>query len=543
MTPFLNRIKVILSDKHTSIVIIALAIVARVIQLIFFYNIRVDGMYQVIAMQNFVEGHGISIGKVMPADLSTVIYEPLTNWPPGYPLLLSPFYVLFNHNYIAAGIALDILAAVVLIFACRKILKTLESPLYLVNLFTLLTGFFIYFFYFINSSDAIAISLFLLAISTTLSLLKKENFSLGSALILSICLFLCGLIKYLFIPVVFIIPAFLLLKGIADRNRGIKIAGAFTFLLLLVLLGGVLAWQKMNNGSVGYISEPTRGFYPKNLISSYPAIPASFINPDTISLAFPSGSEAMKIIFRILQCLHVLLFLAAAVHILKRIIKQGFKRLTAQDSFFYLSFFLSAGITLVLVILSLTVGKEENIPGSWWTYVEEPRYYGIIHVLAHLCVFLLYQYYREKGSKRLKYLLIVLILLLIPETFRGILFTARRIVNAENEEYSWHFEKDIQLYASGIIKREKQPGENVVVTGSSYYIYYRVGIYNHVPALTDAASVNDLAKLNTKKPTLLLVLLKEEDAKQYESFRMSPETQFAGEMQGLYFYTVHVKPH
>ncbi|MEK6529215.1 MAG: hypothetical protein AABZ36_10090 [Nitrospirota bacterium] len=117
MTPFLNRIKVILSDKHTSIVIIALAIVARVIQLIFFYNIRVDGMYQVMAMQNFVDGHGISIGKVMPADLSTVIYEPLTNWPPGYSLLLSPFYVLFNNNYIAACIAIEILAAVVLIFA------------------------------------------------------------------------------------------------------------------------------------------------------------------------------------------------------------------------------------------------------------------------------------------------------------------------------------------------------------------------------------------------------------------------------------------
>lgn len=543
MSAAITRIKIILSGKYTSIAIITLAIVARIIQLIFFYNVRVDGMYQVMAMQSFVEGHGISIGEVMPADLSTVIYVPLTNWPPGYSLLLSPFYVLFNHNYIAAGIALDILAAIVLIFSCRKILRTLETPPYLVNLFTLLTGFFIYFFYFINSSDAIAISFFLLAISTTLSLLKKEKKSNGAVVLLSICLFLCGLIKYLFIPVVFIIPAFLFLKGIADRNRGIKIAGAFTFLLLLVLLGGVLAWQKMNNGSVGYISEPTRGFYPANLIGAHPAIPASFINPDTISLAFSSGSEAMKIIFRILQCLHVLLFLAAAVHILKRIIKQGFKKLTAQDSFFYLSFFLSAGITLVLVILSLTVGKEENIPGNWWTYVEEPRYYGLIHVLVHLAVFLLYQYYRARDSKRLKYLLIILILLLLPETFRGILFTARRVMNAQKEEYSWHFEKDIQLYGENIIQREKQPGEKVLVTGSSYYMYYRVGMYNQVYALTDAPSINDLTKLNTKKSILLLVLLQEEDAKQYESFRMNPETQFEGEMQGFYFYTVHVKPH
>lgn len=542
MGPFLNKVKIILSDKNTSIAIIALAIVARVIQLIFFYNVRVDGMYQVMAMQNFVEGHGISISKVIPENLSTVIYEPLTNWPPGYSLLLSPFYLLFNQNYIVAGIALDILAAIVLIFACRKILNTLTTPVYLVNLFTLLTGFFIYYFYFINSSDAVAISFFLLAISTTLSLLKKERFSLSTVFLLSIWLFWCGLIKYLFIPVVFIVPVFLFLKGLADKNRGIKTAGAITFIILLLLLGGVLGWQKINSDSVGFISESARGFYPENLVGAHPAIPASFVNPDTISLAFPTGSQAMKIIFRFLQCLHILLFLIAAVYVIKRTVKHGFKKITAADSFFYLSFFLSAGITLVLVILSLTVGKEENIPGSWWTYVEEPRYYGLIYVLAHLCVFVLYQYYRANGSKRLKYLMIILMLLLLPETFRGILFTARRVIKAQNEEYSWHIEKDIQLYGKSIIQREKQPGENVVVTGSSYYLYYRVGMYNHVPALREAGSINDLSTLKANKPTLLLVLLNEEDDDRYQQFRLAEETQFAGEMQGVYFYTVHVKP-
>lgn len=543
MTSFLNRIKVILSDRNASIAIIALAIVARVIQLIFFYNVRVDGMYQVMAMQNFVEGHGISIGKVIPQDLSTVIYEPLTRWPPGYSLLLAPFYLLFNHNYIVAGIALDILAAIILIFACRKILRTLESPLYLVNLFTLLTGFFIYYFYFINSSDAVAICLFLLAISTTLSLLKKERSSPGTVVLISICLFLCGLIKYLFIPVVFVVPAFLFLKGMADKNRSIKMAGAFTFILLFVLLGGVLGWQKINSDSVGYISESARGFYPENLVGAHPAIPASFVNTDTISLAFPADSPAMTIFFRFIQCLHLVLFLVAAFYVFKRIIRYGFKKMAATDSFFYLGFFLSAGITLVLAILSLTVGKEENIPGSWWTYVEEPRYYGLIHVLVQLGVFVLFQYYRANGSKRLKYLMIILTLLLLPETFRGILFTARRVVNAKNEEYSWHVEKDIQMYGRNIIKREKQPDENVVVTGSSYYIYYRMGMYNHMPALTNAGSINNLSTLNTNKPTLLLVLLNEEDDDRYQQFRLAKETQFAGEMQGVYFYTVHVKPH
>ena len=208
MTSSLNKTKAFLSDKKVTFAIIAFAIAVRIIQLIFFYNIRVDGMYQVMAMQNFVDGHGVSLSKVLSSDLSTPVYEPLINWPPGYSLLLSPFYILFNHNYIAAGLALDILAAITLIFICRRILKLLETPLYLVNIFTLLTGFFIYYFYFIASSDAIAITFFLMAVYFTLVLLNKGRRSAKTTAAIIISLFLCGFIKYLFIPVVFIIPVF-----------------------------------------------------------------------------------------------------------------------------------------------------------------------------------------------------------------------------------------------------------------------------------------------------------------------------------------------
>ena len=68
-----------------------------------------------LATQNLVYGHGISTAHVFSSDLSQIIYEPLIKWPPGYSLLLAPFYILFNHNYIAAGLALDILAAIALI--------------------------------------------------------------------------------------------------------------------------------------------------------------------------------------------------------------------------------------------------------------------------------------------------------------------------------------------------------------------------------------------------------------------------------------------
>lgn len=536
----MQTIKTILSDKRTSIAIVALAIIARIIQLIFFYNIRVDGMYQVMAMQNFVEGHGISTAKVLPGALSTIIYEPLINWPPGYSIILAPFYILFGHNYMLAGMAVDILGAILLIFTCRKILRLLDTPVYLVNVFTLLTGFFIYYFYFINSSDAIAISFFMLGIYYTIKLLKKGSFSLSLSLLIVACLFLSGLIKYLFIPVVYIVPLFILLKGWANKNKGIERSGLISFLLLVVSLGAILIWQKINTGSSTYISESGRGFFPGNLANAHPAIPSSFINPDTPQLLFGESSTASMIIFRVLQGIHIILFLAALVYMLRKLIKKGFKDLLPADSFFYLAFFLSAGITIVLVILSLTVTKEENIPGHLWTYVEEPRYYGMINVLVHLGIFVLYQYYRLNKTKKLRYLIIVLFLLLLPETFRGILFTANRVIKVKTEKYSWQQEWEIQDYADLMIKKYKQPGEMVAVTGSSYYINYRIGIYNHIPVLLDFSSTGEPMKLKAKKPTLLLIVIQQDPTK--EEVPIESRLGYAGSWEGFDFYIIHAKP-
>jgi hypothetical protein len=197
------------------------------------------------------------------------------------------------------------------------------------------------------------------------------------------------------------------------------------------------------------------------------------------------------------------------------------------------------------MFLSLRVAKEESFPGYWWTYVEEHRYYGLVNVMLHIAVFLLYQYYRMNRSKFIKYAFISLLILMIPETFRGIIFTAKRITNLNREENSWQFERSIQQYADAIIQKEKKtnPGEKIVVTGSSYYTYYRVSIYSHVPTLTESNKINDLSSLNSTKPTELIIILLERDFPDYQPFLSAKEKELAGYFRGFYFYTAHVTPH
>ena len=202
----INFIKDLLSNRKLTIVIVIISVLSRILQLLYFFNIRRDVSLQVIGTQNFLDGLGISVDTVNPGDLSTVIYTPLVYWPPGFSILLSPFHLLTGGNYLYAGLLLSITAAIVLIIYSRKILAILDTPLYLINFFTLISGFFMYFFYFIASSDAVLVSIFSISLFYTLSLIKSQPGFLKKTTIICICLLLCASIKYLFIPVVFIIP-------------------------------------------------------------------------------------------------------------------------------------------------------------------------------------------------------------------------------------------------------------------------------------------------------------------------------------------------
>src|SRR5688572_14004632 len=117
-----NIILRFLSHRLTSALIFLLSVGARLIQIVFYYNPRVDASYQLMAAKNLLAGHGISLDTVSASDLSQVIYTPLINWPPGYSFLVSPF-IAITENYMIGAIILDILMAMVFMMISIKILK------------------------------------------------------------------------------------------------------------------------------------------------------------------------------------------------------------------------------------------------------------------------------------------------------------------------------------------------------------------------------------------------------------------------------------
>lgn len=542
MTNVLTAIKNFLGNPVTTIVIIVAVIASRIIQLVYFYNIGVDVSFQLMGTQNFLDGHGISLAHSLPSDLSQTLYSPLIKWPPGYSILVAPLLAVFG-NYIVAGLVLDIVFAVVLIFTCRGILKLLLLPVYLRNLFTLLTGFFIYFFYFNPSSDSIAITFFVLGIYYCLRLFTWDNKKDRNTLLMIAMLFLSAFTKYLFMPLIMIVPALLWLTGRVNHDRQIKKLGGISFIVLVCLVGSVLLYQKVISGSATYISSTGRGFYPGNLAEAYPFFPATFIKPDTITSLLP-GAAFEKSVIIAFQFMYLVTLAMALFFFTKRLMKKGFKTQSPFQFFAILSSFVCLAIIAELGILSLFVEKEEIFSWRYWTYIEEARYYGLGNVLLQLLLFAGYWHFKKVPVQKKKIVFTGLVLLMVIEMTRTTYFLYNRIRQYKQEEYSWQFENRFQQYADSIIRREKEMSKanTVVATGTSYYFNHRVAIYSKVPLLDSVSSLIRYQNLKSNDPAILIIILERGSETAFNQFLSQPFVKLTGRFERFDFYVAHIKP-
>jgi len=188
--------------------------------------------------------------------------------------------------------------------------------------------------------------------------------------------------------------------------------------------------------------------------------------------------------------------------------------------------------------LSLTIEKEDG----YWTYVQEARYYGFPVILIQLSFFTYYYY--KKTVKIIKYAFLFGLLLMLPDMFRGIFFSASRIINFNKETPSWKIEYNLQQYAEAAIQKakEKYPVKNVILAGSSDYVNNRISVYSRIPQMKNIETLNYPAELNTKTPTLILVVLRNDALPVFRPFLDYPNKEVAGYVNGFYFYTVYVAP-
>jgi hypothetical protein len=526
----------ILSQRQMSIAIILLAIGARIALQVYFFDISGDRSFQLVAAKSFVEGHGFAIPQVLPDNPTHQIYRPLVGWPPGYSLFISPLYFLCNKNIIAAAFFFEILCAVLFIIVLRKILLLLNTPLWLVNIHTILTGFFIYDFTKRSTSDFSSLTFFLLAIYFLLVFIKRTKRP-PFGIFIGLLLFLCAVMRYMYAPIVLPAAFYLLWTGYSERIKILITGGCYCVLTLFFLLACLYFYQYNFTGSAVYITPSEKGFYPSNLLHIAPVLFSPFLNIEVLAIALNSlfgfgYGRQIELIGYIHLLPFAVLLIGCVVYLLRRI--KNNRSLTGH--YLYLGLLCSVSTVFLLLFLSVRNAPILNL-GYPWTFVEDARYYAFLIVFIHQLLFLFLRNCSKKTNGILKAIALSLAILLGLQTVHGFYFVAKKLIYEtsdftarKNDEATDKF-----FYTSLDRLQQSHPAKTIITISNDPTFQNLAALKGH-SASYETSFINDPSKLKAGN-VMLLVVLRHEVLNQYSGFLQLANTRLIGSVGSYNFYT------
>lgn len=530
-----------LSLKRTVHITLICAIALRALQVIYFFNTRNDMTFQILAAQNLYYGDGLTISKINPNDLSDVIYNPMIEWPPGFSLLFIPFYFFFCENYLGAALCLSILFSSILIFSTYSILKSFAVSNFYISLFLVLTGFHLYYFYLKPCTDAVAISCLMVSIYVAFNQVKAKSASSWKTLFVSFLLLLSASIKYMYVPIIFCFPLLYFLWGYNRRRTELMTQAMILLVVISTFLFLFFIDQKHSTGSIGYIKEDTRGLFFDNLKAFHPFLITSFIKPESVFI-LSRQILALPVLYKLFQIFQLIFLFAIALAIFKykKFLFAHLNWRLVLILFFLITFCLCG----LLVFLSVFVGPEALDNNEYWTYVEEPRYFGLIQVFVHVIFFVLISRQAFSSFKCFKVVKTVGLIFLFLEMFRGVFFSYNRIIEINTEEYGWQSEMKFQncVNSTIAITNYKETKALTILVGSSDWMTLRAALKTRLPILDSVAMLSTSSKLITSKPVKLIAVIRNEHCSQFYNFINSPATIQLNTCYGFTIYSHLVNP-
>lgn len=533
-----SKLKKILSGNKTGIVIILFSMLARIFLQLYFFNISGDRSFQLVAVKSFFEGHGFSILQVLPHNIDKQIYSPVVGWPPGYSIFLLPFYFVCGKNVITAAIFFEVISSIAFIVITRRLLQLLNVQAWLVNISTLISGFFIYDFTTASSSDFCTLILFLFSIYCTLIFLKKEK-SPAFGFVIAVMLFSCALTRYMYVPIVLPLALYLLYLGYLQKDKRIIKGGLYCVILLTLLLGFLFFYQKQVTGSATYIMATKKGFFPANLLQTNSILFTPFVDIQFLcsSLSIIFNWNYVKQV-EIIQLVHLLPYTIVLVYSVIFLIKKMKPKKSLRDHFVYSGVLCSLSIVALLGFLSLT---NKSIDYNFWTFVHEPRYYAFIVVFIHQLLFIYLFNERIKINDSYKTFKIIVIVLLSLQVLHGFYFVSSKLISERNnftvhKEFS---EAEQFFYTSLDSLKKMHPNKEVIVT-SSNSTFQNLAVLKGYRGMYQAKAINNPSSLSPFKNKVFLVVLKGETLPEYKKFLQLAAIKQAGRVGWYYFYVLEI---
>lgn len=531
-----------LDTGAASVICVLLAIAARAGQSIYFMTFTGDRAAQIEATHNFLNGHGFSVKEALLTDLSQSHYSLLIKWPPGYSVLLAPFYTLTGNNIFLSTAILDILVAIAFVLVARRLIRQLDVPRYATNLYTLVAGFFLYSFTCESTTDVVCQLFFMIAVSCSLNFFRGFRPMLNAALI-TFFLFGAATTRYLFIPVALAYPLYFLVAGFVNRKAAVIRTGAAMLVILIVLIGGLLTWQSKAGGAATYYLASEKGFFPENLRSFNPFILYTFINPDptlvTLERATPLSYAQGLGVFSLVNAI---LLPALLILVMTWLWKKRFRNPDQADHYYYLNLVGSGATIATLVYLSVTNAYFVDPPAPPWTFVQQTRYYSIpIFALQQTVFVLLFSPKSGRVAKWARNTAKIAFGLLLIFSLHAVYFTIG-LPFKRPHLYSGN-ELDLIKFERPLLKKiiAANPGLPVVASSDNFLFNSYTAVYEGIPSIEDYHVLN-MDTLPVSKPILLFVTLLDKTAFRARGFLANPATIQVGRIHNFSIYTRIVYP-
>ncbi|HWJ90194.1 MAG TPA: hypothetical protein VNR87_03740, partial [Flavisolibacter sp.] len=380
----------LLSSPWASALVLITAIGARCLMQVYFFDYTGDRSYQLVAAHNFMEGHGLSIGQVFASDLQQTVFKPLIGWPPGYSVFLSVFLFITNNNFYLASLLLDLVCAALFVIYARKILQLCNLPAWMLNLYTLLTGFFIFDFAYASTTDFNTLAFFVIAIFYTLAFIQN-NRTPSFGIIIGLLLFLTPRFRYMYVALVIGIPAYLIVYGNGTNNRRVVRGGMYCGATLAVLLSALFIFQHYSTGASTYIIPSQKGFYPENIFRTYPVLLTPFVDFMffCVSISKYFHADFVRLV-DLIRLLHLAPFVLVFGWSLIYLWRKRFAARTASMHYLVLGLVCSLLNVLLLLYLSVRNAPILSITYPVWTFLEEARYYAFPVLFIQQMAFLIF---------------------------------------------------------------------------------------------------------------------------------------------------------
>ena len=427
-----------LKGKIILYIVIALSLLIRINFEITNADMYNDKVIQIGAAKNLINGHGLSISSVSFDDITKIKSTFLTIWPPGYSLLIIPFYYIAN-DFLNASIIIDIICVILLYQAILMLLNCLNISWKRQMYLFVFLGLSFTPFYHLNSTDLISLTFFQWAVYLSVYYLKYNTKLFQISILSGLFLFFTGFMRYSYYPLMFAVPLALFLIGLSDKQRKTiqfaVISGAVSAILLITqtyfikLFSGNL-YRSFNNG----------GLYPNNLlkIDAFP-FKSFFFYEGFLDKIFKS--------YPFIEPVFIIASYLFSIIIIFEIFRFIFNK---QQTNRLLKYFLIIGLTALIVnVLFLSYMSLTHKGETWktppWTFVEATRYYSQSMLFLEIIVFafILHDQYINKALKFL-YKCAVYIIIFVA------------LIYWLNNNYNVYIKKDIKYTFKGIYREELQ---------------------------------------------------------------------------------------